>query len=125
MKLVFWYEESEEVRTLFADLHTSSKGDYMWSAIADWPGLQWTILTPGKYIIMRAGMIHAVMSPENSAVCGWYFQDKRSLLDGSYRKMLSWELDVIEKRIDTVKESEVDPSMNLDLIAIEMQDWKR
>ena len=124
-KLVFWYKESEEIRTLFAELHTSSKGDYMWSAIADWPGLRWTILTPGKYIVMRARIIHTIISPENSAVCGWYFQDKESLLDGSYRKMLNWELDLIQKRLETVKESEVDPSLNLDLIAIEMEDWKR
>jgi hypothetical protein len=124
-KLVLWYEESEEIRRLFAELHTSSKGDYMWSAIADWPGLRWTILTPGKYIIMGPGTIHADISPENSTVCGWYFQDKESLLDGSYGKMLNWELDLIEKRIDTVKESEGDPSLNLDLIAVEMEDWKR
>jgi hypothetical protein len=123
-KLVVWYDESDEVRTLFTALHTSSKGDYMWSAIANWPGLRWTILTPGKYIIMRTGTIHSVMSSENSAVCGWYFQDKESLLDGSYGKMLNWELDLIEKRIKVVKESEADPSTNLDLIADEMQDWK-
>jgi hypothetical protein len=115
IKLVFWYEESEEIRTLFTDLYISSKGDYIWSIIVDWPGLKWIILTPGKYIIMRVYMIHIVISPENSVVYGWYFQDKKSLLDGSYQKILNWELDVIEKYIEIVKESEIDPSMNLDL----------
>ena len=124
-KLLIWFDESVQVRKLFSELHTSSKGDYMWEAISSWPGLRWTILTPGKYIIMKVGTIHAVMSCENSAVCGWYFQDKESLLDGSYEKMLNWELDLIEQRFTTVKESEVDPSTNLDLIAAEMEDWDR
>jgi hypothetical protein len=39
--------------------------------------------------------------------------------------MLNWELDLIEKRINVVKESEVDPSINSDFIAVEMQDWDR
>jgi hypothetical protein len=124
-KFLFWWEDSDELRKEFGEIHGSSKGDYTRTAVRTWPGIRWTILHVGEYIEMIPGTTHAVVSAENSAVAGWYILRKKWLEDGVYERMLLWELDIVEKRIKVINEAEEDPNTILDTIEMEMEHWKR
>jgi hypothetical protein len=124
-KFVFWWQDSDELRKEFGEVHGSSKGDYTRTAVRTWPGVRWTILELGKYVEMMPGTVHGVISAENSAVAGWYILRTKWLENGVYEKMLMWELDLVEKRVKVINEAEEDPNYMLDTIEREMKHWKR
>ena len=70
---------------------------------------------------MIPGMVHAVLSAENSAVTGWHHMRKKWLENGVYKEMLEWEMDIVEKRIKVINEAEEDPNKILDTIEKEMK----
>jgi hypothetical protein len=39
-------------------------------------------------------------------------------------EMFNWESDLVEKRVNVVKQAEGDPLGNLELIALEMRNWE-
>ena len=124
VKLLFWWEDSIELRKLFAEIHASSKGDYTRTAVRTWPGLRWTILHVREYIEMIPGTVHAVLSAENSAMAGWHHMRKQWLENGIYREMLHWEMEIVEKRIKVINETEENPNKIIDTIEKEMKHWQ-
>jgi hypothetical protein len=46
---------------------------------------------------MNPGMIHLVVSGENSSVSGWSFVSKIWLVNETLRKMMEWEMEVVMK----------------------------
>jgi hypothetical protein len=101
VKLVLWWDCNTEVMEDFSLMHCLTKGNLSVNAVKTWPGLNWAILDkPGQYLVMRPGQIHAVVSPLNSAVSGWSFVLPDWLEDGTLRNMMSWEMGVIEKRLE-------------------------
>jgi hypothetical protein len=66
---------------------------------------EWTILHPGEYILMSPGAVHAVLSPINSAIAGWYFVKEEWVRSEKFRSLLMWEMDMIEHRLKVLNES--------------------
>jgi hypothetical protein len=124
LKLLLWWDGSEALRELFANLHGASKGDYTWTAIKKWPGMRWTILHPGEYILMHPGTIHAVLSPVNSAIAGWYFVKEEWVRSEKFRSLLMWEMDMVEHRLNVLNEAEEDPLHILENIDKDMIHWE-
>jgi hypothetical protein len=120
VQLVLSWDDSPEVRKIFGELIGSEKVDYTWNAVKSWPGLKWSVLHVGEYVNFLPGTIHAVLSPVNSAVCSWSYMDKSWMKSGTLRDMLTWELDLVEKRIKT-NEAKEDPDVILDKIETEMK----
>ena len=56
---------------------------------------------------MNPGQIHCVVSSVNSAVGGWNFVSSEWLKSGNLRKIMSWEMELIEKRVDYVLRTKV------------------
>lgn len=85
----------------FSLIHCLKKGELIVNALKTLPGLKWTILDePGQYLVMEPGQIHAVVSPLNSAVSGWSFVVSDWLENGTLRKMMNREMEVIEERLE-------------------------
>jgi hypothetical protein len=120
-QLVLWWDDSPEVRNIFGELDGSDKVDYTWNAVKSWPGLKWSILHAGEYITMLPGIIHAILSPVNSAVCGWNYMEKSWMKSGILRDMLTWELELVEKRIKKINEAKEDSDVVLSNIETEMK----
>jgi hypothetical protein len=120
VQLVLWWDDSPEVRKIFGELDGSEKVDYTWNAVKSWPGLKWSILHVGEYIPVLPGTIHAVLSPVNSAMCSWSYMEKNWMKSGILRDMLTWELELVEKRIK-INEATENPDVVLDNIETEMK----
>ena len=101
-KLVVWWDTSDILLKNFGDIHCCKKGEVTVGAVKTWPGLHWTILQTGKYLIMEPGQVHAVVSPENSAVSGWSFISLEWLKSGVIERMMGWELRIIESRLERI-----------------------
>jgi hypothetical protein len=123
-KLVLWWNDSPEVRKVFTELQGSKNVDYTWNAVKSWPGLKWTILHVGEYITMPPGTIRAVLSPVNSAVCSWNYIDESWMESGLLRDMLTWGLDLAEKIIMEIDETEEVPDVLLANMETEMKQWQ-
>jgi hypothetical protein len=123
-KVLMWFDDSEKLREEFSSVHGSASGDHTAAAISTWPGFRWTILHAGEYIEMKPLTVHMVITPVNAAVCGWFFVKKKWLLDGTFRKALMWELDLVESRQEVLLESEEDPQLMLGTIEEEMAHWQ-
>jgi hypothetical protein len=122
--VVVWWDDSEELRETFGGIYASRKGDYTWTAVKTWPGLRWSILHPGEYIEMLPGTVHASITPVNSAICGWYFMKKQWLSGGIFRKLLTWELDLIKNRMKVFSSIEEDPKVLLKTIEGDLKHWQ-
>jgi hypothetical protein len=123
-KIVFWFERCEELKEEFSRLHCTSRGNYTWIAITEWPGMRWSILTPGEFLNIKAGQIHCVLSPSNSAVCGWKFMETTLEEIDVFKKMMTWEMDIVEHRL---KKRSVDLEGCHQMIAVmkdEIRLWK-
>jgi len=60
--------------------------------------LKVTILSPGVGVKLWPGMIHAVLSPNNSAIACWEYVDAQWLENDDIEKGGLWELDLLGKR---------------------------
>lgn len=108
MKLVIWWDVTDEILEKYSRLHCRNiVGDPTLTAIRTWGEFHWAILKPGEYLCMKPGQIHCVVSSVNSAVSGWSYVSSDWLKDGTLRKIISWEMEHIEKRVDYVLRTKV------------------
>jgi hypothetical protein len=49
------------------------------------------------------------LSPLNSTIGGWYFVEDEWLISDVYRSLLTWEMDMMENRLDIWNDAEEDP----------------
>lgn len=100
VKLVLWWDSNSEMLEHFSHVHCRNKGQFSVNAVKAWPGLKWALLDePGQYLTMDPGQVHLVLCPVNSAVSGWSFVISDWLENGKLRKMMGWEMALIEKRL--------------------------
>lgn len=93
IKLVLFWDWSEEIAEYF-----DSHGREIEVAVKNLNNVNWSILTPGDYLIFSPGQIYAGMSPINSIITGWTFVQPHWLMEGTLEKLLTWELNDLEKR---------------------------
>ena len=94
VKLLLFWDWSEELM-LFLDNHATE----IERAAKTLEGMSWSILTPGEYLLLSPGEVYAAMSPINSVMTGWTFVLPQWLMEGTIEKLMTWELNDIEKRI--------------------------
>jgi hypothetical protein len=56
------------------------------------------VLTAHKSVELTPGMIHAVISPNNSAISGWDFINARWLLSSDVQRQMLWEVALAKKQ---------------------------
>jgi hypothetical protein len=56
------------------------------------------VLTAHKSVELAPGMIHAVISPNNSAISGWDFINARWLLSSDVQRQMLWEVALAKKQ---------------------------
>ena len=56
---------------------------------------------------MKPAQIHCVISSVNSAVSDWRFISSKWLKNGRLHKIMSWEMELIEKRLDYVLRTKI------------------
>ena len=107
-KLIIWWNVTDEILEKYGKLHCRNiVGDPTLTAIRTWGEFHWVVLKPGEYLCMNPGQIHCVVSSVNSAVSGWKFVSSEWLKSGNLRKIMSWEMELIEKRLDYVLRTKV------------------
>jgi len=99
-------------------------GDPVLIAIKTWGEFHWVVLKPGEYLCMDPGQIHCVVSSVNSAVSGWSFVSSEWLKSGNLQKIMSWEMELIEKRLDYVSRTKVSDEHLSEAVAGVEQDLK-
>ena len=128
VKLVLWWDCASEVLEQFGFIHCLKKGQLCVNAVKTWPGLSWAILDqPGQYVIMEPGQPHAVVSPVNSAVSGWSFVMPKWLGNGVLRKMVNWEMGLIEKRLEALEIGSDSPFISggpIEVMSHDLELWK-
>jgi hypothetical protein len=125
VKILFWWLHSKELIDLFEDLHRSQRGDYTLTAIKTWPGLRWTILSPGQYVQMDPGAVHSIISPVNSAsVSGWPFIDPKWIRNDDLREVVMSELNLVERRLKSQDVGYDDPKDILKLARRGIEYWE-
>jgi hypothetical protein len=125
VKIVFWWLHSKELMDLYEDLHRSHRESYTLTAIETWPGLRWTILSPGQYVQMDPGAVHSIMSPVNSAsVSGWPFIDPKWIRNGDLREVLMSELNHVERRLKSQDAGDDDPKDILKTVRGGIEYWE-
>ena len=95
-------------------------------AVGEWPGLKWTILEPGDYIVMNPGTVHAVLSPVNSVVGGIYLLDQEWIKDGTVKSKMAWHFQKLEAMIEdpSVDHENMQEVLN-NTEQVEIELWKR
>jgi len=125
-KLMFWWELEGDIMEMYGPLHHRNKGDFLRRAVKEWPGLKWTILGPGDYIVMNPGTVHAVLSPVNSVVGGIYLLDQEWIKNGSVETKISWHFDKIEAMIEDPSEDHENIAEILNIIEkVDVELWGR
>jgi len=83
----------------FGDFHGVVGHDLqILEAVERMSGLKVTILSPGVGVKLCPSMIHAVLSPNNSAIACWEYVDAQWLENDDIEKGGLWELDLLAKR---------------------------
>jgi hypothetical protein len=67
-------------------------------AIDELSEMRVNVLTTHKSVELTPGMIHAVMSPSNSAIAGWDFINARWLSSDDVQRQMLWEVDLFAKQ---------------------------
>ena len=99
---------TDEILEKYSRLHCRNiVGDPTLTALKTWREFHWVVLKPGEYLSMDPGQIHCVVSSMNSAVSGWRFVSSEWLKNGNLRKIMNWEMELIEKRMDYVLRTKV------------------
>ena len=73
---------------------------------------------------MDPGQIHCVVSSVNSAVSGWNFVSSEWLKSGNLRKIMTWEMELIEKRLDYMLRTKVTDEHLSEAVAVVEDDLK-
>ena len=97
-KLILFWQPSEKVLEDYKLMHGLNRGNLTANCVKCWPGLHWVILRTGESIVISPGIIHAVLSADNSVASGWNFLNSEWICNGSMKVMVEWELKVIEER---------------------------
>lgn len=61
-------------------------------------GFKFTILKPGDAVVLEPGMIHAVVSPENSAIGCWEYVDEKWFDNDDIKEGAEWIVNSIKSR---------------------------
>ena len=98
-KVLFTWPASPENLKWMNDRHGIKRGPLkLFQAIDEMSQMCVTVLTAHKSVELAPGMIHAVMSPNNSAIAGWDFVNARWLLSGDVQRQMLWEADLARKQ---------------------------
>jgi hypothetical protein len=98
-KVLLTWPGSHTNREYFGDFHGVVGHDLqVLEAIDRMSGLKVTILSPGIGVELWPGMIHAVLSPRNSAIACWEFVKAQWLENDDIEKGGLWELDLLAGR---------------------------
>jgi hypothetical protein len=100
-KLLFtWPATSENLRWM-DDRHGIKRGPLkLLNAIDEMSEMCVTPLTAHQTVELAPGMIHAVMSPNNSAIAGWDFVNARWLESHDVQRQMLWETHLAKKQHD-------------------------
>jgi hypothetical protein len=80
-------------------LHGRKRGPLTLSqAIDELSELRVNVLSGHKSVALDPGMIHAVMSPDNSAIAGWDFVNFQWLKLDNVRAQMAWEAELAQKQ---------------------------
>lgn len=124
-KLIIWWDVTDEILEMYSRLHCRNiVGNPTLTAIKTWGEFHWVVLKPGEYLCMDPGQIHCVVSSVNSAVSGWSFVSSEWLKSGNLQKIMSWEMELIEKRLDYVSRTKVSDEHLSEAVAGVEQDLK-
>lgn len=100
-KMLFTWPASTENLKWMNDRHGIKRGPLkLFHAIDEMTGMCVNILNPHQSVELAPGMIHAVMSPNNSAIAGWDFVNARWLLSEDVKRQMLWEADLAKQQQD-------------------------
>ena len=98
-KVLLSWPGTQTNREYFKDCHGTDHDLRLFEAIERMPeGFKVTILKPCVGVKLDPGMIHAVMSPTNSAIGCWEYVDAQWLDGEEIKQGGLWELGLIKKR---------------------------
>jgi hypothetical protein len=97
-KVLFSWPGTELNRKHFKDSHAREHGLRVREAIENLEGFKLNILNPGNAVRIDPGMIHAVVSPTNSAIGCWEYVDAKWLDSNDIREEAEWLLGLIRDR---------------------------
>jgi len=97
-KVFFSWPGSPNNREFFKDCHGRDHDLRLLEAIERMSGLKVTILKPGIGMELLLGMIHAVLSPTNSAIGCWEYVNAQWLDSDEIKEGGLWELNLLAKR---------------------------
>lgn len=98
--ILFWWTYSKELLRLFEEFKANLEDEIIMTALKTWPGLRWSVLSPGEYIQIDTGMVYCTMSPVNSATSGWPFFNAMWLINGQLEAVVSKEMAYVEKSLE-------------------------
>jgi hypothetical protein len=98
-KILFtWPASSHNLEWLEA-IHGIKRGPLRLSnAVKEMTQMCITVLTRKQSVVLAPGMIHAVMSPNNSAISGWDFVKAEWLATGDVQRQMVWEAKMVNKQ---------------------------
>ena len=97
--ILFTWPGTEANREYFRDSHGTAHHLRLSEAISKLTdGLKVTILNPGDAVKLERRMIHAVVSPTNSAIGCWEYVDATWLDSNDIRAGAEWAFELIESR---------------------------
>ena len=100
-KLLFTWPASSENLQWMDDRHGIKKGPLkLLKAIDEMSGMHVTPLTAHQSVELAPGMIHAVMSPNNSAIAGWDFVNATWLESHNVQRQMLWEAGLAKRQKD-------------------------
>ena len=98
-KVLFTWPASNENLNWMNDQHGVKRGPLkLLQAIVEMSEMCVNVLTANMSVELTPGMIHAVISPNNSAIAGWDFINGRWLLSGDVQRQMLWEVALAKKQ---------------------------
>jgi hypothetical protein len=102
-KILFTWPASSENLKWMNDRHGIKKGPLkLLQAIDELTEMCVNVLNAHESVELAPGMIHAVMSPNNSAIAGWDFVNARWLLSKDVERQMLWESGLAKKQQDGI-----------------------
>ena len=125
-KLLFTWPNTPDNREYYKNHHGTQNSFALLQAIDRMTRLKATMLRKKEGVIMKRGMIHAVLSPVNSAVSGWVFVDSKWLEEGHEAILsdMNWELDLFEKREQHPVSIDQSSTSMIDVLHYGVNMWK-
>lgn len=100
-KLLFTWPASSGNLKWMETRHGIKKGPLkLFHAIDEMSEMNVTFLTGHESVVLEPGMIHAVVSPENSAISGWDFVKAAWLSSNDVQRQMMWEASQAKKQKD-------------------------